>query len=123
MNFFYEIGFYLLETYHVVLFAIELMRSKNLRVNMNKLVEQIHEALKELHNIQVLKNLHACLDETVRLSLTQYGSLGLAQIQIFTNADGTRNTFISVPEESKNKINEKLDLLTEYLSYDNEAMS
>ena len=123
MNFFYEIGFYLLETYHVVLFAIELMRSKNLRVNMDKLVEQIHEALKELHNIQVLKNLHACLDETVRLSLTQYGSLGLAQIQIFTNADGTRNTFISVPEESKNKINEKLDLLTEYLSYDNEAMS
>lgn len=90
---------------------------------MDKLVEQIHEALKELHNIQVLKNLHACLDETIRLSLTQYGSLGLAQIETFSSVDGTRNIFISVPQESKDKINEKLDLLTEYLSYDNEAMN
>lgn len=115
LDFFYEIGFYLLETYYVVLTTLDLLSSNNLRLSFDKLVEQVHEALKELHSIQVVKNLHACLDETLRVSLRHFGALGLADIKTFSNIDGSETVYISVSEELKERINEKLEILVQYL--------
>eukprot|EP00351_Strombidinopsis_sp_SopsisLIS2011_P005387 CAMPEP_0116882614 /NCGR_PEP_ID=MMETSP0463-20121206/14903_1 /TAXON_ID=181622 /ORGANISM="Strombidinopsis sp, Strain SopsisLIS2011" /LENGTH=155 /DNA_ID=CAMNT_0004536089 /DNA_START=3002 /DNA_END=3469 /DNA_ORIENTATION=- len=122
LDFFYEIGYYLLETYYVVLTTLDLLSTNNLRISFDKLVEQVHEALKELHSIQVIKNLHSCLDETLRVSLRHFGTMGLADIKTYANIDGQETVFISVPEELKDKINDKLEVLGQYLQLNNEGV-
>lgn len=54
--------------------------------------------------MQVLKNLHACLDETVRTSLMQFDRLKLCKIDNFSIEDGSEESFINVPEKYKDRI-------------------
>jgi len=51
LNFFYQIAFYMLETYYVVLMTIDTIRNENQKLRLDKIVETIHDTLKELHSI------------------------------------------------------------------------
>lgn len=41
----------MLETYYVVLMTIDIVRDENHRLQIDKLIETIHEALKELYTV------------------------------------------------------------------------
>ena len=71
-DFFCQIMQSFLDTYMVTLLTIEQLCGKNITLKEDKIVKEIHIALKHLYEERAVPYLHSCLQEIIRNSLSRY---------------------------------------------------
>ena len=93
-----------LDTYMVTLLTIEQLCGKNIVLKEDKIVKEIHVALKHLYKEKAIPYLHSCLQEIIRNSLARYQQMGVVSVRSYSNKKGSLAQFITCAGDLKPKI-------------------
>ena len=105
MNFYKELILPLIDTYLIVLLAIEQFCGKNMVVKQKKLVRELHIAFKNLYTDKHIPYLHSCINEIIITAIERYEQEGFIEIRSYSSNKGYTSHFLSSPPESSVKIN------------------
>jgi len=89
------LGQNIFDTYLVVLIALDEIIQGNHVVKEKALIEQLHFAIIDMHNENMLPSLQSCLQVTIATALHRFVSLGMIDHQTFRVENGSRITYIS----------------------------
>ena len=117
INYFNELATNILDTYLVVLIAADEIISSNMVVKENSLVEQIHYAIIDLHNENLLPSIQSCLQVTIKTALHRFGTLNMLNVQTYRAENGSRVTYISGSQEQLPAVKASEDELCQIQSY------
>ena len=84
----------ILDTYLVMLLAIEHLHDKPIVIPVRKLIKEMHKSIKELCAEEHLPHLHSCLKITILTALRRFENMGFLQMSSFGNKKGTMTTFM-----------------------------
>lgn len=101
-----------LDTYSIVLLAMERLCGTNKVTRFKVLVSELHLSIKSLYESKVVAYLHACLQDNIQSCLHSLSKLGLININTYANKSEGKSEFVVVPEQSREKIKETLHYLT-----------
>jgi hypothetical protein len=97
----------------ITLLTLEQLCGKNMALKEEKLVKEIHAALKHLYRERAIPYLHSCVQDIVRNSLARYHQLGLVQARSYASKKGTLSQFITCSIDQKSKIQELIEFLAD----------
>lgn len=100
-----------LDTYLIVLLALEQISGKNIVVKRKSLLRELHTCLKVLYTEKVIPHLHSCLDEILSTSLARFVQMGLIESNSYGNKKGSTTTFLQSSGEQKALLTETVDFL------------
>jgi hypothetical protein len=60
------------DTYHVVAQTLYLMTDIVSTIEKQKLVNQLHESIFELHNMGAIRHMHSCLIESINSAIDRF---------------------------------------------------
>jgi|688.fasta_scaffold228347_1 hypothetical protein len=100
-----------LDTYMITLLTIEQLCGKNIVLKEDKIVKEIHVALKHLYKERAIPYLHSCLQEIIRNSLSRYHQMGIVSVRSYSNKKGSLTQFITCAGDLKPKVQELIEFL------------
>jgi len=74
-----------LDSYLLILFAIEQICGKNIIVKCKSLVKELHQTAIDLYEDRILPHLHSCLKEILYTALERFEQLNLIEVKVFGN--------------------------------------
>ena len=95
IHFFSELGSHILDTYLVVLLALDAIIQGNIVVKEKSLIESIHFAIIDMYNDNLLPSLQTCLQETIKTAIHRFADLKMINKQTYLNQNGSRVSYIS----------------------------
>lgn len=101
-----------MDTYLIVLLAMERLCGPNRVQKLNNLVYELHVSIKNLFESKVVTFLHSCLQDNILSCINRFQQLGMVKIQTYASKKDSQSEFIVVPEESRTKIKETLVYMT-----------
>jgi hypothetical protein len=101
ISFLKEMGLYLLDTYFVVLMAVQEICNSNYVLNEENLIKELHNEIKTMHSDSLIPHLQSCFKETIATALGRFVRLGLLDQKNFTTQSGSRTSFVSSPVTNK----------------------
>lgn len=104
INFLKDMGLYLLDTYFVVLMAVQEICNANYVVNWGNLIRELHNEIKMMHRDSMIPNLQSCFKETISTALGRFVRLGLLEQKKHTTQSGSKTSFVSSPISNKQLI-------------------
>lgn len=117
INFLNELGLHLLDTYLVVLMALDEIIQSNSVVNEKNLIESLHFAIINMYNSGLLPRLQACLQVTIKTALHRFATIGIINISTYRNENGSRISYVSGNPEQLKVVQEKHDELMQLQKY------
>jgi hypothetical protein len=85
MSFLREMGLYLLDTYFVVLMAVQEICNSNYVINEENLIRELHEAIKTMHSDSLIPHLQSSFKETIATAFGRFVTLGLLEKKNYTS--------------------------------------
>ena len=85
MSFLREMGLYLLDTYFVVLMAVQEICNSNYVINEENLIRELHEAIKTMHSDSLIPHLQSSFKETISTAFGRFVTLGLLEKKNYTS--------------------------------------
>ena len=101
-----------LDTYTIVLLAVERLCGTNKVQKLTNLVYELHVSIKNLFEQKVVTFLHSSLQDNIQSCLFRYAQLGIVQVKSYASKQQGRSEFVVVPEESRELIKETVSYLT-----------
>lgn len=101
-----------LDTYTIVLLAMERLCGTNKVTRFNILVNELHVSIKSLFEQKVVKYLHSSLQDNIQSCLYSLSQRKLISINTYANKSEVSSEFIVVPEENRDRIKETISYLT-----------
>lgn len=86
-----------LDTYLIVLLAMERLCGTNKVQRLKHLVRELHVSIKNLFEQEVVTFLHSCLEDNIQACIHRFAELELIQIRTYANKNAIQNEFIVVP--------------------------
>jgi len=105
INFFKALVLPLIDTYLVVLLAIEQLCGKNIVLKQKNLIKELHLAFKTLYTDGHIPYLHSCLKEIITTAMERFEELGFLEIRSYSSNKGATTNFMSCPTECQEKLN------------------
>ena len=112
IDFFYNLIRPIIDTYLVVLLLLEKICGKIVVLKEKTLLRELHESIKNLHSIGVIKHEHSCLFEILRTCIGRYQQLGIVDIRTYINKKGNQRSYLQCTSEMKPKILEIYNTLS-----------
>jgi len=100
-----------LDTYSIVLLAMERLCGTNKVTRFKRLVNELHLSIKSLYENKVVTYLHACLQDNIQSCLYSLSKLDLIRINSYASKSDAKSEFVVVPEQSREKIKETLSYM------------
>ena len=96
----------LIDTYLVVLIAIDYICGKNMVLNQKTLTKELHSAFKTLYTEnETIPYLSSCIKEIVKTAIERYNEAGFIENKCYASNAGDRTSYITSPAASAGKIN------------------
>jgi len=108
LNFFSQMIQSYLDTYIIVLLTIETMSGKHLTLKKKQLISELHQAIKNLYQENVIPDLHACLIEVIKTAMDRFAQMGFVEMRAYGNKDGRTSEFLQSLAEAKPRVEEQL---------------
>ena len=117
VGFLAELGSHILDTYLIVLIAMDGIIQGNLVIKEKNLIENIHFAIIDMYNENLLPSLQACLQVTIKTALHRFSSLGQITMQTYLNANGSRVSYFSGQMDQLKSVQDSIELVSQLLQY------
>ena len=85
-----ELASHILDTYMVVMMAIDGIIQGNMVIKEKNLIEAIHFALIDMYNENLIPSLQSCLQVTIKTALHRFAEMNLITLSTYLNANGSR---------------------------------
>ena len=95
VQFLNDMGSHILDTYMIVLMALDGIIQGNMVIKEKNLIEGIHFAIIDMYNENLIPALQSCLQVTIKTALHRFAELNLIQMQTYLNANGARVSYYS----------------------------
>lgn len=112
LNYFAQMSHCFIDTYLVVLLALEDICEANHVINETKLVNELHMTILHMYNDNIIKELPSCLKQIIETALRRFHVMELVVIKHYTTSTGSTISFVSCPF----KINPKIEALKAQLN-------
>ena len=125
IGFLADLGSYMLDSYLIVLCALETMLQGKSTLKEQSLIEELHIATIGLQKEGLIGDIQSCLRDTIRTALCSFAEQELVSKQNAWNSDGTREVFYSgkdAEEKQLNAVRESKDKIASILGYDSEKV-
>ena len=90
-----ELAGHVLDTYMIVLIALDGIIQGNMVIQEKNLIESIHFAIIDMYNENLITHLHSCQQITIKTALARFAALDMVKMQTYLNANGSRVTYFS----------------------------
>lgn len=118
LDFFSQIMRSYIDTYYVVLVALEQMCGRQMILKVKKMVQELHQAIKMLYADGVVPDLHSCLKEIVNTAIDRFASLKLLELRSYSSRKhGAQSEFMSCPAECRENIEKTMAFLQEFRKF------
>ena len=97
-----------IDTYMIVLFAIEDICGKRIIVKRKNLIKELHTSIKDLHKRRVVKHLHSCLEEILGTALMRFEQMEVIEVRSYSNKNGNETSFLLSHKEMSTLISDTL---------------
>lgn len=88
-----DLGSHILDTYMVVLMALDGIIQGNMVVKEKNLIEAIHFAIIDMYNENLIPSLQSCLQVTIKTALHRFAEMKMITISTYLNANGSRVSY------------------------------
>jgi len=78
----------------VTLSTIEQICGKNLVLKEKKLIKEIHVCIKRLYSLQVIPDLHSCLQEIISNAISRFEQMGFLESRAYVTKKGNTTLFL-----------------------------
>ena len=85
----------MLDTYLILLIALDSIIQGNMVVKEQNLIESIHFAIITAYNENLIPSLQACLRTTLKNALHRCSELGIITLTTYLNENGSRISYVS----------------------------
>lgn len=117
INFLDELHTNVYDTYLVVLIALDDIIQGNNVIKEKNLIEQLHFAIIEMHNDNVLPSLQSCLQVTIKTAIHRFASLGMVDLQTYRQENGARISYVSGSPKQLAQVQSSQDVLMQLQMY------
>lgn len=104
LKYFNHLCHFAVDSYLIVLIALEDICEKNLVIGEQKLIHELHVMTIDLYNENLIKQLPSCLKELIGTALWRFNAMELAVINSYTTQNGSTISFVSCPFDRLAKI-------------------
>ena len=123
LDFFSNLIAPLIDTYLVTLSTIEHICGKNLVLKERKLIKEVHVCIKRLYSMNVVSDLHSCLQEIISTALQRFEQMGFIETRAYVTNKGNTTLFLTCPAESKPKIHELYEKIMQHRKITNDQQN
>ena len=85
----------MLDTYLIMLIALDCVIQGNHVVKEQNLIESTHFAIIDMYNENLIPSLQACLQVTLKNALHRFAELGIITLTTYLNENGSRVSYVS----------------------------
>ena len=118
VQFLNDIGSHILDTYLIVLIALDGIIQGNMVIKEKNLIESLHFAIIDMYNENLVPTLQACLQVTIKTALHRFAEMEMITVSTYLNANGSRVSYFSGEIDKHLKtVQEKFDSLSQIQSY------
>lgn len=89
-----QLGSHIIDSYLIVLYALEVVIIRKKAVKEVNLLEQIHLAIIEMYNENLIPKLQSCLKVTIKTALHRFVALGMADLHTYLHPNGSRVSYV-----------------------------
>jgi len=101
-----------IDSYYIVLFAINDLMEKGIVIEQQKLVDELHLGIQEIYNRGGIKFIDSCLFEVVNTAFGRFSELGVCHSQAYDAQSGSKTVYLQCPLSNRAKIEWYLEILT-----------
>lgn len=121
LKYFRELLQNLVDSYYVVLVAVNEMMEKGIFFQLNQIVSNLHSSIQEMYYQGSLRFLNSCLIETINNAFERFEKLGIIKIENFeqVSEEGPAVIYVKAPISKKAMLEKYLNLLESMSSCQN----
>lgn len=101
VSFFNELGLHLMDTYLIVLIAVQEICESNLEIQDENLIDELHKAIILMYSQRLITQLQSCLKVTIETALSRYVKFDFLVKKDRYNMDGGSIAYYSSPNKHK----------------------
>lgn len=101
INHFGSMGQSMVDTYLIVLIAVQEMCNNNFVVIKDNLVGELHNEIKYMHSLGLLQQLQSCNKETIGTALDRFVKLKHLEDKSYPTKKGTKVSYLQSPFDKK----------------------
>jgi hypothetical protein len=91
---------YLVETYLIVILAIQAVNRDGFVVREKKLISEVHFKIQEMHEAGLVTQLGSCLIDVIKTAVGKYSQMGLVSKATYpSEVDGTHTTWLNAAND------------------------
>lgn len=118
IQFFNQLGSYMLDSYLVMLIALDAVIQGNMVIKDQNLIESTHLAIIGMHNEGLIPSLQACLQVTLKNALHRFAELDICTLSTYLSDNGSRLYYVSGKiDKHLAAVRENLEMLIFWQNY------